>query len=150
MKQETIEHLIKKFHLEYSISGILTIISIYFWVTSLNYDFLKIIGVAINIAGLIIWWSGRLTLAKNWDTGFGRPKIKQLVTHGIYSKIGHPIYWGINLTLIGLIMLYPEFWFALISLLIIAYFFYRMKEESRYLSEKLGEEYTNYERKTWI
>ena len=136
--------------MEYSISGALTIVSIYFWITFLNYNFLKIVGIAINIAGLVMWWSARMTLAENWDTGFGRPKIRQLVTHSIYSKICHPIYLGIILTLTGLVLIYPKIWFLMICLLAIIYFFYRMKTESKYLSEKLGEEYQNYKGKTWF
>jgi len=115
-----------------------------------DYDLLKFVGIAINITGLILWWSARLTLSKNWSTGFGKPKINQLVTHGIYSKICHPIYWGMNLTLTGLILIYPKYWFLVLGVLIIVYFFYRMKIENDYLSEKLGEEYRDYKRKTWF
>ncbi len=150
MIQEKIEYLIKKLHLGHSISVILTVVSIYFWITFQSPGFLNITGIIINIAGLLMWWSARLTLAKNWSTGFGRPHIKQLVTCGIYSKIGHPLYWGINLTVIGLCILFPRYWFLMLSAAIIVYFSYRMGVESSYLSEKLGKEYQDYKRKTWI
>ena len=150
MKQEKAEYLIKKFHLKYSLPVILTVISICFWVTFLSYDWTEVTGLVINIAGLAMWWSAKLTLAKNWNVGFGRPKISRLVTHGIYSKICHPMYWGINLTLAGLVILYPNLWFSTASLLIIIYFFSRMRIENNYLSEQLGEEYRNYKRKTWL
>ncbi|HPW34541.1 MAG TPA: isoprenylcysteine carboxylmethyltransferase family protein [Candidatus Paceibacterota bacterium] len=90
------------------------------------------------------------TRAKNWGVGFGNPKIKQLVTHGIYSKVCHPMYWGINLTFVELIFIYSKFWFLVLSVLIIFYFFYRMKIENSYLLKELGDEYRNYKRKTWI
>lgn len=150
MIQEKIEHLFIRPHLKYSIPVILTIISIYFWITFFNNGLLYIIGVAINITGFVTWWVAKVTLDKNWGVGFGKPQIKQLVTRGIYSKLCHPMYWGINLTLIGLVLLYPEFWFLILSILIIVYFFYRMRAEDKYLLEKLGEEYRNYKRKTWI
>ncbi len=150
MIQEKTEYLIKKLHLGHSISVILTVVSIYFWITFQNPNFLRVTGIAINITGLLVWWSARLTLAKNWSTGFGRRHIKQLVTHGIYSKISHPLYWGINLTIFGLCILYPRYWFLMLSAIIVVYFFYRMRVEDSYLTEKLGEEYQNYKRKTWI
>ena len=150
MIKEKLEYLIKKFYLKYLISVALTITSIYFWITFADSNFLDIVGVIINISGLIIWWVAKLTLAENWNMGFGKPKINQLVTHGLYSKIRHPMYWGVNLTLIGLILLYPEFWFFIISLLIIIYFFSRMRVEDTYLSDKLGKEYRDYKEKTWI
>jgi len=150
MKDEKQGYFIKRYQLEHLVPLALTILSIYFWIIFINHSLLKIIGMGINIIGLIIWWSAKLTLGENWDAGYGKPKIKRLVTHGIYSKIRHPLYWGINLTLIGLIPLYPRFWFSIISLLIIIYFFYRMMAEDDYLLEKLGEEYRNYKRETWI
>ncbi|KKQ78037.1 MAG: hypothetical protein A3A96_02945 [Candidatus Zambryskibacteria bacterium RIFCSPLOWO2_01_FULL_39_39] len=141
---------LKKYKLKYLVPSILTIFSIYFWITLINYDFLKIIGLIINIVGLLVWWFARLTLAENWDAGYGKPTIKQLVTRGIYSKIRHPLYLGINMTLAGLSILYSQIWFAGISLVIIIYFFRRMYLEDSYLSEKLGEEYRDYKNKTWF
>lgn len=143
-------HFIKRYQLEHLVPLALTILSISFWITFFSYDFLKIIGALINIVGLIVWWSAKLTLAENWDAGYGKPKIKRLITHGIYSKIRHPLYWGINITLIGLFILYPKVWFVVISLVIIIYFFHRMHTENAYLSEKLGEEYRDYKKKTWF
>mgnify|MGYP001594159672 CR=1 FL=1 len=144
------EYLIKKLHLGHSISVALTVVSIYFWVTFQNPTFLRTTGIAINSIGLLVWWSARLTLGKNWSTGFGKPHIKQLVRHGIYSKISHPLYWGINLTLVGLCILYPRSWFVMFSMILVVYFLYRMRVENRYLLEKLGNEYQNYKKETWI
>ncbi|MFA6136365.1 MAG: isoprenylcysteine carboxylmethyltransferase family protein [Candidatus Paceibacterota bacterium] len=150
MQEEKIENFIKKYHLRHFISIALTLISIYFWVNFLDWNLWEIVGAIINIIGLAVWWLAKLTLSKNWGMGFGKPQIKQLVTHGIYSKIRHPMYCGINLTLIGLILLYPKIWFIIISLLVIIYFLYRMRAENKYLSEKLGDEYRNYVKKTWF
>ena len=150
MKQEKTKNVIRRFHLEYSISIVLIFLSIYFWITFLNHSLIKIIGLLTNIVGLIMWQSARMTLGENWNTDLGKPEIKRLVTHGIYSKIRHPIYWGMILTLIGLILLNPNLWFSIVSLLIMIYFFYRMGLENNYLSENLGEKYENYKRKTWI
>lgn len=150
MKQEKIENLIKKFHLKDSFLVLVMILSVYFWVSFLESNFLKIAGLVINIAGLVMWWWAKLTLAQNWNIGFGKPRIRQLVTRGIYSKICHPMYWGINLTFLGLIFLFPNIWFSIISALIIIYFFFRMKVENDYLSTTLGDEYRNYKRQTWI
>jgi protein-S-isoprenylcysteine O-methyltransferase Ste14 len=150
MLQEKIEYLISKFYFKYSIPIVMTFLSVYFWVAFLNSNSFKIIGLIINIAGLIFWWSAKLTLSANWGVGFGKPKIKQLVTHGIYSKISHPMYWGIILTLTGLAFLNTKIWFTTACLLIIIYFIYRMIIENNYLSKQLGEKYKNYKRKTWI
>ena len=150
MKQEKIEYLIKILHLKYSFLVLMTAISIYFCVTTLGPGFLKVVGIVINITGLFIWWFAKLTLAENWNVGFGKPKVNQLVTHGIYSKISHPMYWGVNLTFVGLMFLYPKIWFIVVSLLLIIYLFKRMGVEDKYLTEKFGKEYQDYKGKTWI
>lgn len=148
--QEKIERLFKTPFFKYFLPVSLTVISAYFWVNFIEINFIKIIGLTINMLGLIMWWTGKLTLAQNWNVGFGKPKLSQLVTHGIYSKVRHPMYWGINLTLVGLALIYPKIWFIVISLIVIFYFIFRMKRENKYLMETLGEEYQNYKNKTWI
>jgi len=99
---------------------------------------------------LFIWWCAKIKLGENWDAGYGEPKLKRLVTNGIYSKICHPLYWGINLTLIGLAVIYQKIWFIIIVLLIVFYFFWRMKIEDKYLIKKLGKKYEDYKKKTWF
>lgn len=150
MNQEKIEHLFKTPFFKYFLPVSLTLISAYFWVNFIEFNLVKVMGLIINLLGLMLWWAGKLTLSKNWNVGFGKPKINQLVTYGIYSKIRHPMYWGINLTFAGLTIIYPKNWFVAVSLLVIIYFFYRMRLENKYLSETLGEEYQNYKKKTWV
>jgi protein-S-isoprenylcysteine O-methyltransferase Ste14 len=150
MKQEKFENLIKKFYLKDSFLVLVMVVSVYFWVSFLESNFLKIAGAVINITGLVMWWWAKRTLASNWNIGFGKPKINQLVTHGIYSKIRHPIYWGVNLTFLGLIFLFPNIWFSILGVLIIIYFFFRMRVENNYLSRELGVRYGNYKKITWF
>lgn len=150
MKREEQDFVIKRYQLEHLVPLALTILSVYFWVVFFDSSLLKIIGGIINVVGLVVWWSAKLTLGENWSAGYGKPGIKKLVTHGIYSKIRHPLYWGINITLAGLVLLYPVIWFFVTSLAIIIYFFYRMRIEDDYLLKTLGEEYKNYKNKTWL
>lgn len=97
-----------------------------------------------------MWWAAKISIGENWDAGYGTPKIKNLVTSGIYSKIRHPMYLGINFTLIGLMFLYHKIWFIIIVTLIVLYFFRRMHTEDKYLTKKLGKRYQEYKKKTWI
>jgi protein-S-isoprenylcysteine O-methyltransferase Ste14 len=150
MEEKKSDYIIKRYQLEHVVPFALTVLSVYFWIAFTDQRLVKIIGLAVNIIGLIIWWSAKLTIGENWNAGYGKPQIKKLVTHGVYSRIRHPLYWGINLTLIGLCLLYPNILFLIISSLIIIYFFYRMRAEDKYLLEKLGMEYRNYKNQTWI
>ncbi|MFA6428699.1 MAG: isoprenylcysteine carboxylmethyltransferase family protein [Candidatus Buchananbacteria bacterium] len=150
MEKEKTDALIKRYQLEHLVPFGLTAISIYFWCNYFQQSKFYFFGLFINFVGLIIWWSAKLTLAENWSAGYGKPQVKKLVTSGIYSKISHPLYWGINLCLIGLVLIYPKVWFATIDLLIVVYFFVRMKIEDKYLTKAVGKEYQDYKRKTWI
>ncbi len=150
MKRKKANFIIKRYQLEHLVPLALTILSIYFWFSFFQKSFIEIFGLALNIAGLIIWWSAKITIAENWNAGYGKPSIKKLVTKGIYSKIRHPLYWGINLALLGLALIYPSKGLVLVILLIMVYFFSRMIVEDRYLSKKLGKEYEMYKKKTWV
>ena len=150
MERKKEDKIIKRYQLEHLVPFALTLLSIFFWFNFFQYNLIELIGLCLNIIGLLIWWSAKITLAENWDAGYGQPKIKKLVTNGIYSKIIHPLYWGINLTLLGLAFMYPINWFVLIVLIIVIYFFSRMTIEDKYLAKQLEEEYQEYRKKTWI
>ncbi|MCD4694041.1 isoprenylcysteine carboxylmethyltransferase family protein [bacterium] len=150
MDREKTDFMIKRYQLEHLVPLALTIISIYFWFFNFQQNIIYFIGLLINIIGLFIWWSAKITLAENWDGGYGQPKIKKIVTNGIYSKICHPLYWGINITLIGMSLIYLNIYLIAVSIIIIFYFFYRMKVENKFLTKKLGEKYLDYKKSVWF
>jgi protein-S-isoprenylcysteine O-methyltransferase Ste14 len=150
MKRKKVDFIIKRYQLEHLVPLALTIFSIYFWFKNFCQNWNYFIGLIINIVGLLVWWSAKLTIAGNWDAGYGKPKIKKLVTWGIYSKIRHPLYWGINLTLIGLSLIHLNIFLSAISFIIVIYFFSRMHVEDRFLIRELGTKYLDYKKKTWI
>ncbi|MFH0856892.1 MAG: isoprenylcysteine carboxylmethyltransferase family protein [bacterium] len=150
MKRQKSDFLIQRYQLEHLVPLALAILSFYFWANNFQKDWVYFSGLFVSMAGLIIWWAAKITLGKDWDAGYGEPKIKNLVTRGIYSKISHPLYWGINLTLIGLSLVHLNIFLIILSLMIVIYFFRRMSVEDRFLSKELGEKYLEYKRKTWI
>jgi len=141
---------IKRYRLKHVFAFSTTILLIFLWYYHLPNTKIKFIGLIISTTGLLIWWAGKITLSKNWNFGYGKPKIKNLVTNGIYSKIKHPIYLGINITLMGLMFFYTKIWFIIVGSLIIFYFFRRMYVEDKYLTKKLGKKYIEYKKKTWF
>jgi protein-S-isoprenylcysteine O-methyltransferase Ste14 len=149
LRQKT-DFLIKRYQLEHLIPLSLTIFSVYLWFDRFLPSWIYFTGLIINIVGLVIWWSAKITLSENWDAGYGQPRIKKLVTRGIYSKICHPLYLGINLTLIGLTLIHLNLFLSLTSLIIVIYFFRRMSIEDKFLTKKLGKKYLDYKKKTCI
>ena len=150
MERKRADFFIKQYQLEHLVPLALTILSIYFVFNNFQQNWVYFTGLIINVIGLFIWWSAKVTLSENWDAGYGQPKIKKLVTRGIYSKICHPLYLGINLTLIGLCLIHLNIFLIIPSILIVAYFFWRMKVETKFLIKTLGKKYLDYKKKTWI
>ncbi len=150
MQRKKSDFFIKRYQLEHLVPLTITILALYFWFNNFHYSFLYFLGLFVSIVGLIIWWTAKFTIAENWDAGYGNPQIKKLVTYGIYSKIRHPLYWGINLTLIGLSLVHQNIYLIIISLLIVIYFFRRMQIEDKFLIKELGKKYLNYKNNTWF
>lgn len=150
MNRQKQEKLIKRYQLEHLVPLALTIFSGYFLINKFQLELVYIIGAIMNILGLSIWWSAKIKLGENWSAGYGKPQIKNLVTTGIYSKIRHPLYWGINLTLIGLCFIHQNIYLIIPSIIIVLYFFYRMRIETKFLTKTLGKKYLDYKKISWI
>jgi len=77
------------------------------------------------------------------------PEARYLVTHGIYSKIRHPIYVGVQLIYWGLSLWFRS-WpgFILTLVLLLPFHFWRAWAEERVLSAAFGEAYEQYKKRT--
>jgi protein-S-isoprenylcysteine O-methyltransferase Ste14 len=78
------------------------------------------------------------------------PQANDLVTHGLYSRLQHPMYLFVDLTLCG-IGLAVHRWYVLLLLVILVPLQIRNANKERtLLREKFGERYENYRRATWF
>ena len=59
-------------------------------------DFIRFIGIVLVVLGVIVFLTGLITI-KALESYEG-----DLITHGIYSKIRHPMYLGFILWLVGM------------------------------------------------
>jgi protein-S-isoprenylcysteine O-methyltransferase Ste14 len=150
MNRKKEDDLIKRYRLEHLVPLAITILSTYFWISKFKTNGVYFSGILISLSGLVIWWLAKFTIGENWSAGYGNPKIKKLVTNGIYFKIRHPLYFGINLTLLGLCLVHQNIILSLLSLIIVVYFFYRMKLETEFLVKTLGKSYIDYMKRTWF
>jgi protein-S-isoprenylcysteine O-methyltransferase Ste14 len=104
-------------------------------------------GLALFLLGLAFWVTARLQLGRSFAI---TAQAKQLVTHGLYSKIRHPIYFFAGIALLG-ILLAAQSWIALfIGLLLYSGQLFRMKNEEGVLERAFGEEYRRYRSQTWF
>ena len=78
------------------------------------------------------------------------PKANELVTHGLYSRLRHPMYVFVDLTICGIALAVSR-WFVLLLLVILLPLQIRnARRERTVLREKFGERYERYRRATWF
>jgi protein-S-isoprenylcysteine O-methyltransferase Ste14 len=108
---------------------------------------LRVIGLAVAIAGLFGVIIARYTLGKSFSV---RAKATALVTHGIYSRIRNPIYVSGILLFFGVCLMlgYPQM--LLIFVILIPLQVVRARREAAVLEAEFGDEYREYRKRTWF
>lgn len=104
-------------------------------------------GLGLAAMTVPFWFAARWQLGESFSV---TAQARRLVTHGVYSKVRHPVYvfggvaWcGALLVLLG--------WKALaIGVVIVAVEVLRAVREERVLRETFGAEYEAYRASTWF
>jgi protein-S-isoprenylcysteine O-methyltransferase Ste14 len=103
--------------------------------------------------GMVLW--GRLALGKMYfvssSLGVQLQKDHELVTHGLYALVRHPMYLGILMVGLGGILLYRTWTLVFVSLNF-PVLLLRAKREEEALGEEFGEEWMKYRRRVpaWL
>jgi protein-S-isoprenylcysteine O-methyltransferase Ste14 len=105
------------------------------------------VGVALASVSFALVILARVQLGKSFSV---TPKARDLVTHGLYSRLRHPMYTFADLTVSG-IALAMHRWYALLLLVILLPLQMRnARTERKLLRGKFGERYETYRRATWF
>lgn len=103
-------------------------------------------GLVLLILGYVFWLIARFQLGRSFAV---QAKAKELVTHGLYSKIRNPIYVFGSILIAGfLLLIKPIFLLLLIGLVPLQMI--RARKEGAVLEEKFGDAYREYRSKTWF
>ena len=106
------------------------------------------LGLLLIVVGLAFVLVAPFTLRTNYSSSLVIRKDHELVTHGIYRIVRHPIYLGAILVTLG-VPIGTSSWIALPPmLLLIPLFIYRMRIEERLLLEEFGDDYRAYMART--
>jgi protein-S-isoprenylcysteine O-methyltransferase Ste14 len=107
----------------------------------------RIAGAAIAIPAFVLFVTARLQLGSAFSV---KAKASILVTTGLYSRVRNPIYVFGSLLIFGVMIWANKPWWLLCFLVLIPMQLYRSRKEEQVLTEKFGDAYLDYKRKTWF
>ncbi len=105
------------------------------------------VGAAIAVVSFALAILARVQLGKSFAV---TPKAKDLITHGLYSRLQNPMYVFIDFTMLG-IALAVHRWYPLVPLSIMLLLQARnVRAERKILQAKFGDRYEVYRQGTWF
>jgi protein-S-isoprenylcysteine O-methyltransferase Ste14 len=105
-------------------------------------------GLGVFLVGLTIALVGVFTLKKFYASTLVILNDHQLITHGIYRRVRHPIYLGVLIAVFGPPVYASSLWGSLAMAVLIPIFLNRIRMEEQLLIEEFGEAYEAYRRTT--
>jgi protein-S-isoprenylcysteine O-methyltransferase Ste14 len=108
---------------------------------------LRFAGVILAAAGYGLFIAARLQLGKSFSVS---PQAKELVTHGLYSRIRNPIYVFVGVMWFGLIAALHLFWLLVPLTLLVILQVVRVRKEAIVLQNRFGQAYLDYRKQTWF
>jgi protein-S-isoprenylcysteine O-methyltransferase Ste14 len=127
------------------------------WIATPAFDFadypldpiMLITGTLCLILGLWLFYRSHADLGKNWSITLEVREKHELITHGLYRWIRHPMYLALLIYSLGQALVLPN-WLAGPSygFAIVLIFAFRLGPEQRMMLEEFGEDYKTYMAKT--
>jgi protein-S-isoprenylcysteine O-methyltransferase Ste14 len=106
------------------------------------------VGAALFVIGFTIELGAQITLRHSYSSTLVIREDHQLITHGVYRFIRHPIYLGVILVFIGIAVYASSLYGLLAFSALIPVFLNRIRMEERLLTEEFGDEYRTYKEAT--
>ncbi len=106
------------------------------------------LGVVLIILALIIFWRAHADLKTNWSPSLEIREKHELITHGIYSHIRHPMYASQWLWVIAQPLLLQNWLAGWLDLLVFMLFYVlRVRAEEKLMIDNFGDQYRDYMKK---
>jgi protein-S-isoprenylcysteine O-methyltransferase Ste14 len=106
-------------------------------------------GVMCFVIGLWLFYRSHADLGTNWSITLEVREQHRLITHGIYRRIRHPMYFAMIVYSLGQALVIPN-WVAgpsnLVAFTIL--FALRVHAEEQMMTDMFGDEYTTYAART--
>jgi len=121
-----------------------------FWY--LEHHYLKITGWGMLAISLILVWLAQSQMRSSWRIGIDEVNETEIVTTGFYSFSRNPIFLGIMIANVGIIMIIPNAFTLLIISLSTVSINTQIRLEEEFLGRKHGEKYFEYRKsvRRWL
>jgi protein-S-isoprenylcysteine O-methyltransferase Ste14 len=106
---------------------------------------MRMAGLVTFLVSFVLLTITRVQLGNSFSV---TPQAKKLVTHGIYSKLRHPVYVFSALFIFGISLYINMPLLLLLFVILIPIQVARARAEEKVLEEKFGAEYADYKRST--
>ena len=103
-------------------------------------------GTGLMIVAVPLLLVSRIQLGRAFSVA---PKASILVTHGLYSKIPHPMYAFLDLALLGVIIALRAPWIVIPWLILVTVQGWQARREARVLEQAFGDAYRKYRAQAW-
>jgi len=127
--------------------ALLVIIFLGIHFASLPWILTRIAGVVIGLPSAVLLVLARIQLGGSFSV---RPKAQTLVTHGLYSRISNSIYLFGGLAVAGVFFYINQPLYLWVFVVLIPLQIYRARREGKVLEARFGDEYRQYESRTWF
>jgi len=104
-------------------------------------------GLALSAISFALVVLARMQLGESFTV---TPKANELVTHGLYSRLRHPMYVFVDLTICGIGLATHRWYVLLLVVILLPLQIRNARRESTALREKFGERYELYRRAAWF
>ncbi len=105
-------------------------------------------GLVMCVVGLTLAIAAAFTLKQSYSSSLVIREGHQLVTHGVYCYVRHPLYLGALIAILGAPVYAPSVAGALVLSALIPLVLLRIRMEEALLIEHFGEQYLAYRAKT--
>lgn len=127
----------------------------YHWlspITWMNSSMLIIIGIALLVLALIWVLVAQLQMGDSWRIGIDEKSESALVQHGLFGVSRNPIFLGMLVMLVGMLLILPTAATLTVSALGFVLIHVQVRLEEDFLAEKYGEDYRRYQMsvRRWI
>lgn len=109
----------------------------------------SVLGCTIVVASLFFADWARRILASNWSSAVQLVENQQLVEHGPYKHIRHPIYIGVTSAFFGIFLVQGTLASFVAFVFILIKYALKINKEEQFLLGHFGTQYSLYQSRTW-